>query len=381
MAPQKKKGGAAVTPPPLIHRKKKVVLTSAQIFGAVAMVIVLIGVYLAFIGEEDIDRQTVTPPTVARSLSDRSSQQHLNVTALHKYNNVKTKENWDYFTHHRGKVTEMLTTLSPLTRLSSIAALSPITNQKQNATVAIIGFGNGNDVDLTSVANAYTKIYLLDIDNDAMQNGVSRQNQSNNIKNDQLFTHAVDITGIAHMVSEWKNMKSIAKAAPKAWNVNSEFDLQGTFPTDWPQQFDVVVSSTLLTQLVIAVINSTPKGVAGSEHANYLMIAVRDKHLVQLVDMTVKGGTGIIITDIVSTTTQPQLSTMSDSQIDQTYLDLLFKKRDFFTACHPQLLIKSLKTNKLVQDRISNIRQLPAWKWRIGRNGYYAVVAITFEKL
>ncbi len=97
--------------------------------------------------------------------------------------NQESRQNWDCFSQHRKKVTSLI-----VSKLKS-----------QDDRLCILGAGNCNDLDLNILVNQFKEIHLVDIDTQAVCDGIARQELSDCNK---IFTHgSIDLSGAIHFLT------------------------------------------------------------------------------------------------------------------------------------------------------------------------------------
>src|SRR3954447_9921471 len=92
----------------------------------------------------------------------------------HRKNNHATLARWDSFSEHRVRVTAL--------------ALEP-----PGQTLAVLGAGNCNDLDLAALAARFREIHLIDLDEEAVRRARDRQPDAVKAR---LVVHApIDLSG------------------------------------------------------------------------------------------------------------------------------------------------------------------------------------------
>jgi hypothetical protein len=182
-----------------------------------------------------------------------------------------------------------------------------------------------------------------------------------------LHLHVADVSGIAHQLGR------LAAAAPL-----SPAELDATVraaataplpPIDAP--FDVVGSTCLLTQLIDAV-----RIALGNDHPRMLELAltVRNRHLQMLVELTGLHGQAVLITDIVSSLTCPELANVATAALPQLVAQRI-RQGDFFTGANPAVLRAFFGSDPSTAPQLQAVQLVKPWRWDFGPR-YYAVCAI-----
>jgi hypothetical protein len=189
---------------------------------------------------------------------------------MEKYiGNIQGRDAWARFAPHRAQVMRLL--------------------EGGRGTLAVLGAGNLNDVDLGALQRSYDEIHAIDVDGESVRLGVRRQ-------------HA-------------------------RIDVHAPVDLTAPLPPLGP--FDVVLSAGVLTQMILA----------GDT------LALRDKHLGDLVALS--RGRIVLVTDVVSSTTAPSVLRATDLEAEMA---ALVGARNFFTGANPYRLAALLEADQRVCD-------------------------------
>jgi hypothetical protein len=239
--------------------------------------------------------------------------------------------------------------------------LEPLAEQP-GARICLLGAGNCDDVDLPQLVSKFREIHLVDIDRQALRRGVAAQEVEGR---SELHLHGgVDITGVESILEQWH------ANAPEPPAIDSCILLaRDGWAPDLGERFNVVVSSCVLTQLINAVVHSLDPTHPATVQ---LILTIRDRHLRLMGELLVPGGTGVLVTDIVSSDTVPQLSQIPALQLP-VLLEELIRTRNFFTGVNPCVLVSRLSH---IGDNVSLIRP---WVWTMEPQRSYLVCAITFQ--
>jgi hypothetical protein len=235
--------------------------------------------------------------------------------------NLGSAGQWDDFAAHRRRVTELILghrTGRPASRL------------------VVLGAGNCNDLELGRLLADFVEVDLVDIDAEALAGAVARQRMTPGAR---LRLHGgVDLT----------------EATP---------DQIGRL-----SQADVVVSTTLLTQLIDL---AAAAGATGSE-----LLTVRDHHLRLISDLVAPRGVGMLVTDVVSSDTCPALRDTGIDGLGPLLVDCV-NAGNFFTGANPFAIERRLRTDPDL--RLDRIGMAPPWRWDLGDRSYL-VSALAFRK-
>jgi hypothetical protein len=104
--------------------------------------------------------------------------------------------------------------------------------------------------------------------------------------------------------------------------------------------------------------------------------AVRLGHLQLMADMLTPRGIGILVTDVVSSDTLPQLLTAQDLEVSGL-LAAAIQQHNFFTGLNPAVLLGLFTHDPLLRDRVQRAEPVSPWRWNLGPR-VYAVYGIRF---
>ncbi len=269
-------------------------------------------------------------------------------------NNADSRGLWDVFRPHREKVTRLL--LAP-------AARGP-------SRLCVLGAGNCNDLDLAALVAAYREVHLVDLDADALADGVRRQGLSGSFA---LRQHAgVDVTGALDVLAGWSPKAAIVDEAIAACVENP---LRRVLPS-LPGPFDVAASTCLLSQLIGCVVRTV-----GEAHPRFVaaLQAIRAGHLRLLADLTAPGGVAVLITDVLSSDTYPSLAGVGESQLP-TLLPELARRRNLFHGVNPAVIASFLQADPVVAPQVAALERAGPWLWDFGPRVYLVVAWIVHKR-
>ncbi|HJN07299.1 MAG TPA: hypothetical protein QF564_01300 [Pirellulaceae bacterium] len=271
----------------------------------------------------------------------------------HRRRNADSRDRWECFATHRRKVTELL--------MASHA--------EGQGRLCLLGAGNCNDLDLTALTKVYSEVHLVDLDQEAVTSGVASQGL---VDTNRVRVHGdMDLAGCNEIVSDWTLGR-----LPTDTDVQQCIDAVSSFPVPQvPGPFDVIASVCLLTQLFDSVSISL-----GGEHPRFLelLTCIRLRHVRLLFELLQPGGTAILITDFVSSSTFPPLANTSERDLPGLAAKLV-NSRNFFTGTNPAVLQALFKTDAVIGPQVSHLEVAGPWLWDFGPR-VYAVFAITSQK-
>ena len=257
--------------------------------------------------------------------------------------NRESADAWALYEPHRNRVTTLLLDALPSTANA----------EGSKPRICLLGAGNCNDVDLQQLVDRCPEVVLTDLDADALQQAVDRQ---------QLTGHpaiqlqsGIDLTGIFdHLssngtVEEGDQSRTIAELA----HVAESFS-----PDGLPTGFDVVASICLLSQLIDGVVRQFPD----PKVALPLLQAVRRRHLRLLLEHCRPGGTAILFSEVVSSDSCPELATASEASLPGLLATLL-ASQNFFTGLHPGIIMQELQADTSLWRLVKTVKPVAPWKW------------------
>jgi hypothetical protein len=257
---------------------------------------------------------------------------------LHRLANRTNAANWERYRGHRERLTEL--------------ALSG-----GGDALALLGAGNCNDVDLQVLTERYREVHLVDVDRDAVRGAKARQ--PSHVASSLVLHAPVDLSGFLGQ------LPALRVHHPTAGELTALSESSVTrVLTSLPVRFDTVVSTCLLTQLMHGCYCGL-----GATHPLLPVIgcAAAVVHLRSVVRLLCPGGTGILVTDVVSSETYPldEQATREDGLVLLEYLD---EVGNVFTGSAVSLVKRILTEDEFVAPLVESWRLVPPWLWQTGEN-------------
>lgn len=278
--------------------------------------------------------------------------------------------------------------------------------------MCLLGAGNINDVELSrllptdahSGLRGFSHLALVDLDARAMQNGLARQMSHYSLDRrvqPLVKLYSADVSSSYDAWTEWKRAHELNAAltrrgrgelTPSVDEVDAWRRALHTSPRRLTRskgmprldeagrttRYDVVASVCLLSQLV-----NTFTDVVEKQHPSYLagVLALRESHFSLMLDLLEPGGWGLLVTDIVATTTLPQLRDLTHAELP-ALLPNLVESGNFFTGTNPQAIANSLASKFADEIVRGSISVLTPWKWTMGgtENKQFLVYGIRFRR-
>jgi hypothetical protein len=263
--------------------------------------------------------------------------------------NARARDGWDRYVTHRAQVMDHLTR----------------GRRDGRRRLCILGAGNCNDLDIGVLVATFGEVHLVDLDGDALRCGLERQAAD---APPTVHLHIADVTGVATQLGDWR---TTTKPTPTQFEalVDAATNAAPVPPIDGP--FDCVASTCLLTQLVDSV-----RFVLGDHDPNFqrLALAIRDRHLRLIVELTSPGGEAVLFSDIVSTQTWPELADAPADDLPRMAAERV-QMGDFFTGADPLRLRDFFCTDPVTAPQLLNVQLVKPWRWDFGPR-QYAVCAV-----
>jgi hypothetical protein len=252
--------------------------------------------------------------------------------------NAQTRDAWQRCAAHRQRIQELILAASA----------------ERGGRICVLGAGNCNDLDLSFLASRFTQVHLVDIDRAALEAAVARQRP---LDRTRIVLHApCDVSGVLGIEKHVEDVLSRLRA--------HSVELGGPY--------DVVLSTGLLTQMFQS---AEDLGLPEPATLN-LVLELRRRHLRLLLDLTCPGGAFILVTDVVSTASAPDLRTCPAERLDAR-LPQLIEERNFFTGANPAAIWKEITEDAELAGRTGAIESHDPWLWPVTASHDYLTWAMT----
>jgi hypothetical protein len=268
----------------------------------------------------------------------------LNNAFVHRQivSNRQTSDAWERSFSHRQRVTALL-----------------IADAVREGRLCILGAGNCNDIDLKELQKTFKEIHLVDLDREAVAGGIERQRL---LSGGTVIIHApFDLSGVLDRVGS-DDASALLESIQR--------------PTaGLPVPFDVVLSAGVLTQMF----QSIEELDLPAEATLRLVLALRHRHLDALLELVTRGGASVLVSDVVSTATAPDLAICPEHRLSRRLAELI-EARNFFTGANPSAIWQELSGNPLYVDRIADIKVHDPWLWPVTASHHYLTWGLTLRR-
>jgi hypothetical protein len=227
-------------------------------------------------------------------------------------------------------------------------------------SLCLLGAGHAHDVRLAELRRRYATVTVVDIDEDTIARALVRDALD---PAEYRVVAPIDLTGILDAIANRADAGQLLRVLAA-----DRCRIPGA-------PFDVTVSLGALTQLLQAVLDSD----LDRHDVTRVSLAVRDKHLRDVVDLTKPGGTAILITDVVSSTTAPALRSTPPQNLEAEMARLV-SAHNFFTGVNPYRLVALLEEDPRYRNRVSTVRIVGPWLWAVTADREHLTCAIVADR-
>ncbi len=176
------------------------------------------------------------------------------------------------------------------------------------------------DLDLRQLKTLFPNVNLLDLDRKAVESGVGAV--------ESLSSSELQIVGPIDLASPLATMK-LSDLQETAAITQFCKELAAPFAVMPVEAADVVVSTCVLSQMLSAMTN-----LVTDKHPHFLPLiqAVRRGHLVRMLQLLKSGGRGILISDLFSSESTPQLTSIDEAGLPKLLAQALAAGNFFLGA-------------------------------------------------
>ncbi|MEE2825508.1 MAG: hypothetical protein VYE64_02650 [Planctomycetota bacterium] len=258
------------------------------------------------------------------------------------------REEWELAKVHRDIVTSMI--------MSSV--------QRKQGDLCILGAGPCNDIEVKPLIEHFDRLVLVDLDPAAVKQGLARQDVL--LDERQIQVNSVELTGIKEQLDVYARYPT-----PELMQQLKEI-AETHVPEVETGKFSVVASTCMLSQLMFKAYECVAER---DEDFGHLLFNLRKRHIELLLDMLCPGGTGLLITDFVSSESLPEILTAEQLQ---PVLQKGIAEKNFFHGMNPQLIHQTFRV-PAISDQLESLEATSPWRWPTSRR-VYACLAFKFQK-
>ena len=234
--------------------------------------------------------------------------------------------------------------------------------------ICLLGAGNCNDIDVSLLSQWYAELHLVDWDAHALENGIEKQK----ISPQSVTLHSsIEFTGVARYIERWKY------SSPSNTEINQVISLLSEpYDIGLTAQFDVVLSGSLLTQLI-----EPPIAFLGLKHPRTMEVVVnlRAAHFRLMTSLMAPGGHGVLITELISSDTCEELHHCPENKLAELSYRLIREKK-CFPGTNPHSLIPALHADPFLAPQIEQARLTDPWRWLISPTRSFLAYGLLFKR-
>ena len=268
----------------------------------------------------------------------------------HRKNNRATDARWEGFAEHR-------------VRMTDLALAAP------GQTLAVLGAGNCNDLDLPALAARFREIHLVDLDEEAVRR--ARDRHPTEVAGKLVLHAPVDLSGAFDRLAAFKGKPATAAEQARLPAESAQKVLAAL-----PGPYDVVLSACMLSQLMHSCYVAL-----GLQHPqlHLMAAALAVSHMRSLAALIAPGGTGLLVTDTISSETYA-LEELWNDQPPAALLEDVDRNNRVLTGTAPSFLRKILREEPEVAPLVSSARLVEPWLWRFTDDITFLVYALVFQR-
>lgn len=252
------------------------------------------------------------------------------------------------FSEHRQRLTELSLAAAPATQ----------------GTLCVLGAGNCFDLDLAALVSRFRSVHLVDIDDEALQRAVARQEPATR---QRLVLHgSVDLSGLLDRIDRWSRFQ----VTPNELMEHGEATAQ-QLRERLGAPFDVVLSACMLSQMQLSVLD-----VLGEGHRLFEAVrwTLNLSHFRTLAALTRPTGVALFATDVSSSGLHP----LDGLALDTDWVALveeLSRARRTFDFADPKAVAALLRDDPVLRAAFSRFEVSAAWRWSNGPQTKFLVYA------
>jgi hypothetical protein len=225
------------------------------------------------------------------------------------------------------------------------------------SAIAVLGAGNGSDLDLEQLAGTFARVHLVDLDGEALER--ARARQSGAVQARIVLHPDSDLSGFLKHLDSWSDWFPEPTALGSAAVAAARELALGLGRT-----FDVVLSTCVLSQLALPFQRAW---VAPRKQWANLLTSITAVHLATVAGSVAPGGRGLIAFDVASSRLFPELAELSGATDEAVAAFVAEQRARGKLVCQPEpeQLLALLGTPGL-GSLVAEPRLTPAWLWDLG---------------
>ncbi len=269
--------------------------------------------------------------------------------------NLSGLSHYASFASHRTASTRLI--------LEAGAGLDP------RARLCVLGAGNAYDLELSELLERFAELHLVDIDAEALERAKQRAAPSDRAR---IVSHApFELSGMFEHLERWARLQVTPEELMRAPARGAERIAEAL-----PGAFDVVVSTCLLTQLQLQLLQ-----LLGDRHR--LFGALRElltlTHLRTLATLTKPGGRAVLLTDLCEAAVFPAGRPRDASDFEPLFRELVGLGHVIYSS-HPELLKFTLKDDPVLGRAFRQVERSAPWLWQNGPQTRFLVYGLSLER-
>lgn len=272
---------------------------------------------------EPLGRPSPGGPSAATESGASGARDSSRRLAIAQRDNSSTASRWSEYTSHRRAVAVLVAHFGNQHRASRAGG---------RIRLSVLGAGNGNDLAFDDIVRPGDEVHLVDLDGQALARAAAK------------FPDYASLT------------------------LHGGVDLMETEDLRSPPA-QLVLSTAVLSQVFLSDL--------GPRVDSNRIRQIRHHHLRVVLGATAVGGQALLVNDLVSSRTAPEIEVTPASELSALMTDLI-ARRNFFSGCNPYAICGQLETDWNYRAR--DITLHPPWTWQIGRNDVRLVYAISFRR-